>query len=121
MRDLHIAYRGGDEASGGVFVVETVAPKGYELESHRHKHAHTSVLVSGIADVTVDGKRTRYEGYNLITIPAGSVHSVAAITPIIWLCLWAADKAPREEVEESLKLAPSRSACGSCPGGCEPV
>ena len=117
-----ISYRGGDEASGKVFVVETKAPAGWELASPRHRHAHTSVLVSGIADVTVEGVTTRLEGYNLVTVPADTVHSVAAVTPIIWLCLWAADMAPREEVEESLKLSgPRNSACGNCPGGCEPV
>ena len=119
--DLDISFHGGDEAAGGVFVVQTKAPAGYELESHRHKHAHTSVLVSGAANVTIDGATKRYEGYNLVTIPAGSVHTVVAITPIIWLCLWASDLAPREEVKDSLKLMPSRSACGNCPGGCEPV
>lgn len=120
----HIAYRGGDEASGGVFVVETIAPAGWELESHRHRHAHTSVLVSGVADVTIDGVTQRLEGYQLVTVPAGTVHKVVAVTPIVWLCLWAGLLAPRQEVEDSLRLFDNnqpRSACGNCPGGCEPA
>ncbi|URA07046.1 short tail fiber adhesin [Xanthomonas phage Elanor] len=113
-----ISYRGGDEASGNVVVVETIAPAGWELQSHRHKHAHTSVLVSGTADITIEGVTKRMTGYQLVTVPANSVHHVSAVTPIVWLCLWAGELAPREEIEGSLKLS---SACGNCPGGCEPA
>lgn len=119
--DLKIAYHGGDEASGRVFVVETRARAGWELGSHLHRHAHTSVLVSGVADVTVDGVRRRYEGYNLIVVPANTTHKVEAVTDIVWLCLWAADLAPRDEAERSLQLQPgSTTACAACPGGCVP-
>lgn len=117
--DLGIRYVGGDEEAGRVFIVETRAEAGWELGSHLHRHAHTSVLVSGAADVTVAGITRRYEGYNLITVPANTTHQVRAITDIVWLCLWAAELAPRDEVEQSLKLQ-RQSACGGCPGGCEP-
>lgn len=111
MREPSIRYIGGDEQAGEVFIVETHAPVGYELGSHLHKHAHTSVLVSGKADVTIAGVTRRYEGYNLVTVPANTTHTVKAITDIMWLCLWAGDLAPREEVEDSLKLFPGK-ACG---------
>ncbi len=89
---------------GGVFVVETTAAAGYLLKSHQHAHAHLSVLVSGTADVTVDGKTERMDGYKMITVPAHTRHTVMAVTDIVWLCLWADDVAPREQAEESLKL-----------------
>lgn len=44
---LGIQFHGGDEESGHVFAVETVAQAGYLLESHKHEHSHMSVLVSG--------------------------------------------------------------------------
>lgn len=90
--------------SGNVFVVETFAESGTKLSSHKHEHAHTSVLVSGSAEVEIDGETKRYEGYNLLTVPADTTHEVRAITDIIWLCVWDSDLAPRELAEESLKL-----------------
>jgi quercetin dioxygenase-like cupin family protein len=104
---MNIQFFGGDDDSGNVFAVETVAQKGYVLESHKHEHSHMSVLVSGTADVTVDGVTTRMTGYKLITIPKDTVHKVEAVTDIVWLCLWAGDVAPRELAEESLKLIPA--------------
>lgn len=89
---------------GGVFVVETTATAGYLLKSHQHDHAHLSVLVSGTADVTVDGKTDRVTGYRMLTVPAHTRHTVVAVTDIVWLCLWSDDVAPREQAQESLKL-----------------
>lgn len=108
MMELGIKFYGGDDVHGGVFVVETVAPAGMELGSHVHAHAHTSVLVSGVADVTIDGVTERYEGYRLLTVPAGVSHRVEAVTDIVWLCLWAGDLAPRLEAEQSLSLVDPR-------------
>lgn len=104
---MDIQFFGGDDQSGNVFVVETKAEAGYVLESHKHEHSHTSVLVSGTADVTVDGITTRMTGYKLITIPKDTVHKVQAVTDVVWLCLWSGDLAPRELAEESLKLIPA--------------
>ena len=104
---MEIKFHGGDEASGEVFIVETDADAGYMLGSHIHKHAHTSILVHGIADVTIDGVTRRYMGYNVLQIPAGTVHEVSAVTDIKWLCIWNCNLAPREEAIDSLKLLPN--------------
>tara|TARA_R110000868_G_scaffold199448_2_gene446099 strand:+ start:9467 stop:9781 length:315 start_codon:yes stop_codon:yes gene_type:complete len=101
---MNIQFHGGDDESGNVFAVETIAPAGYVLESHKHEHSHMSVLVSGTADVTIDGLTERVTGYKLLTIPKDTVHKVQAVTDVVWLCLWAGDIAPRELAEESLKL-----------------
>lgn len=101
---LGLQFFGGDPESGNVFIVETKAPAGMLLESHVHAHAHTSVLVSGTAEVEVDGVVTQETGYKLITIPANTQHRVQAVTDVIWLCLWSADTAPIEQAKESLKL-----------------
>jgi len=101
---LGIRFHGGDADSGDVFVVETIAPAGHVLESHQHTHSHVSVLVSGAADVTVDGKTERMTGYRLVTIPANTVHKVQAVTDIVWLCLWADSLAPKQQAMDSLKL-----------------
>lgn len=101
---IGIEFHGGDAESGEVFVVETRAEAGTVLESHQHAHAHTSVLVSGTADVTIDGKTERMFGYRIVTIPANTVHEVRAVTGVIWLCLWADHLAPKEQAMDSLKL-----------------
>jgi quercetin dioxygenase-like cupin family protein len=110
---MDIKFHGGDEESGNVFAVETVAEAGYLLESHKHSHSHMSVLVSGTADVTIDGKTERMTGYKLVTIPADTFHRVVAVTDIVWLCLWAGDIAPVEQAKESLKLIKNTDV--SCP------
>jgi quercetin dioxygenase-like cupin family protein len=104
---MNIQFFGGDDEAGNVFVVETSAEAGYTLESHKHEHSHTSVLVSGTADVTIDGVTARHTGYKLLTVPANTVHKVEAVTDVVWLCLWAGDVAPREQAIESLKLIPA--------------
>lgn len=100
-----IKFHGGDAESGDVFIVETVAQAGMLLESHQHEHSHSSVLVSGTADVTIDGKTERMSGYRMVSIPANTVHKVQAVSDIVWLCLWADSVAPKEQAMESLRLA----------------
>lgn len=101
---LGLQFYGGDEESGNVFAVETIASAGHVLQSHKHEHSHMSVLVSGIADVTIDGVKERMTGYKLVTIPKNTMHIVEAVTDIVWLCLWADHLAPKEQAVESLKL-----------------
>lgn len=104
---MEIEFHGGDAESGNVFAVQTRAEAGYMLESHVHEHSHMSVLVSGTADVTIAGKTERLTGYQLLTIPANTKHSVQAVTDVVWLCLWADAIAPKQQAAESLKLVPS--------------
>lgn len=92
------------EEAGNVFVVETKAEAGAKLTSHQHDHSHLSVLVSGKAEVEINGVTTIYEGYNLINVPKDVIHEVRALTDIIWLCIWDSDLAPRERAEQALKL-----------------
>lgn len=103
---MDIQFHGGDAESGNVFAVQTRAEAGHLLESHVHAHSHMSVLVSGEADVTIDGKTERMAGYRLLTVPANTHHSVRAVTDVVWLCLWADHLAPKALAEESLKLVP---------------
>jgi len=101
---MDLQFFGGDEESGSVFIVETKIDAGMFINSHEHKHAHSSVLVSGTADVTIDGITTRMTGYKLVTIPKDTTHRVEAITNVIWLCLWAEDEVSKKEAKEALEL-----------------
>jgi quercetin dioxygenase-like cupin family protein len=109
---MDLQFFGGDEDSGRVFVVETKIDAGYLIESHKHRHAHTSILVSGTADVTIDGVTTRMTGYKLVTIPKDTTHSIAAVTDVIWLCLWADDEVSNEEAKEALELVKNFNELG---------
>ena len=99
-----IEFHGGDAESGDVFMVETHCPEGYKLDQHAHDKPHLSYLASGMARVEVDGVGRVYVGPCVLTIAAHKVHSVTAITPITWLCLWATDDDMQEAAKDSLKL-----------------
>lgn len=99
-----IAFYGGDDESGEVFMVETKLKRGQYVGQHAHKHAHLSYLVSGEAMVTVEGISTYHVGPKAITIAAEKQHSVAAVTDIVWLCLWADHLAPKQEAFEAIEL-----------------
>lgn len=91
-----------------VFAVETRAPAGYELVQHAHDHDHLSFLASGTADVVIDGEAQTHVGPCMLTIRAHRQHSVRAITPIVWLCLWGSGFGMQEEARASLKLMEGR-------------
>jgi quercetin dioxygenase-like cupin family protein len=100
---MELNFYGGDD-SGKVFVVENKVDAGYMIESHKHRHSHTSVLVSGTADVTIDGKTERMSGYKIVTVPSNTTHTIVAITDVIWLCLWADDEVCKQEAKQALEL-----------------
>ena len=99
-----IQFHGGDDASGNVFMVETKAAAGTVLGQHAHDHAHLSYLVSGSATVVVDGRPVPVTGPCPFVVAAGKVHSVTAVTDIVWLCLWDAELGMQEEAKASLEL-----------------
>jgi quercetin dioxygenase-like cupin family protein len=102
---------------GGVYVVETFAPAGSELQSHRHHHDHVSALVSGHANLFIDGECRPMRAYESLVIPAGVAHKVVAITDIMWQCIWSQAVAPRKEMNAFMQ----EMGCAACPGGCEPA
>ena len=99
-----IYFHGGDVDSGDVFMVETKAPAGTKLGQHAHEHAHLSYLASGRADVDVDGRCVSLHGPCPFVVAAGKIHSVTAVTDIVWLCLWDAKLGMQEEAKASLEL-----------------
>lgn len=75
---------------------------GTYLEQHKHKHDHLSVLVSGDADVTVDGETKSYRGFNVINIAAYKAHGVYAKTDCIWLCVWGISEKDVNKIDDGL-------------------
>lgn len=105
MKAATINFHGGDEQSGDVFMVETKAKAGYRLTQHVHDHAHLSYLASGKALVDVDGEITELQGPCPFVVAANKLHSVEALTDIVWLCLWDAKHgADQSEALEKLTI-----------------
>ena len=76
---------------GGVYAKATAIPAGVELTQHRHKFDHLSILARGTARVTVDGREGLLVGPACITIKAGQVHKVQALTDVVWYCVHATE------------------------------
>jgi quercetin dioxygenase-like cupin family protein len=87
---------------GGVVVREYKIAKGSYLRSHAHPHDHLSVLLSGEAILTVDGKSKTLKGPCMVEIKGGIEHMLTAVTDCAWDCLWSlehADEAVMRGVE----------------------
>lgn len=76
---------------GGVYVKETFFDAGERGEKHVHDFEHLSTLVSGVVRLRVDQAVQVLTGPKVITIQAGKVHEVTAITPAIWHCTHATE------------------------------
>lgn len=96
--DLSIKHHFGDKE----YIKETNIPAGTELEQHKHKHGHLSVLVSGIASVTVDGETVTYDGYSTVLIAGGKQHKVFAHSDCIWLCVWGTEEKDISKIDDGL-------------------
>lgn len=99
-----ITFHGGEKEDGDVFIVQTRAPAGYQLTQHAHEHGHMAYLVSGVAVVEVDGVEITHMAPHAISIPAGRVHCVTALTDMVWLCIWRADLGMQDAAYKSLEL-----------------
>lgn len=87
-----------------VFVVETRSDKGWKLDQHIHEHDHLAYLASGICDVEENGIHRNVVGPTMLIVKANTPHSITALTPIIWLCLWGTDFGVQEEAKQSLMI-----------------
>lgn len=74
--------------SGNGYAKVYSAPAGLVIDSHRHKIGHDSHLLTGIADVTVCGVKTRHQAPAVLHIEAGEVHKIETVTDVLWACVW---------------------------------
>lgn len=81
---------------------ETEIPAGTSLAQHAHDHDHLSYLARGRVLLTVDGLSRELAGPVGLTIEAGKVHEVHALTDAVWLCIWATECTDPERVDEAL-------------------
>ena len=83
-------------------MVEARIPAGISLPQHAHDHDHLSLLSSGTADVTVNGVTTRHHGGDVLTIKAGLVHTVVAVTDVVWFCIWGVTAHCQDDLESKV-------------------
>jgi quercetin dioxygenase-like cupin family protein len=98
MVDLQIEHH----FSGREYARKMVLPAGHKADTHRHNFDHLSILASGIARVTVDGETTLHIGPECLTIRAGAVHYIEAVTGIVWYCIHATDETDPARIDHEL-------------------
>jgi hypothetical protein len=84
---------------GGIYTKECHLPVGFTFAQHRHTFDHQSVLVSGTADIEVDGVVTEVTGPAILNIEARKIHSVTPKTPVVWLCQHVTDCTDPEDID----------------------
>lgn len=89
-----------------IFVKEACFAAGDQIVQHRHHYDHLAYLVSGRAEVIVDGERFEIAGPVGFTIEANKHHGVKALTDVVWLCIHSVAKAEGETPDDiDLKIA----------------
>lgn len=87
---------------GGLYAKEVRIPAGIKLVGHKHTFDHLSALMQGCVVLEVDGRRTLHDAPLLITIAAGRVHEVTAITDVVWACLHATNETNPDSIDGTL-------------------
>jgi quercetin dioxygenase-like cupin family protein len=73
--------------AGQTYLGEYRIPAGIFLEKHKHCFDHLSYLASGNAVLEIDGESQEIEAPSCVTVEAGKLHKVTAITDTVWLCI----------------------------------
>ncbi len=96
--DLHIVHHFYD----GVYMKEMRLPEGHAAEKHVHDFTHQSVLLSGRAHLIVDADTFDLEGPVCITIDAGKVHTIIALSDCEWYCIHETDITDPDQINHTL-------------------
>lgn len=88
--------------SGREYAKQMTLPAGHYAETHEHEYDHLSILASGTVRVIIDGIATEHIGPDCITIRAGQMHRIEAITDAVWFCVHATDETDPERVDTVL-------------------
>lgn len=75
----------------GLYAKEMRVPAGAMVGKHMHNFDHFSMLAQGSAVVDVDGACVTVHAPALLTIKAGRLHVITALTEVVWHCIHATD------------------------------
>lgn len=101
LADIHVEHHFG----GGVYAKATLIPAGVELTQHRHKFDHLSILARGRVRLVADGVEQHLFGPACVTLKAGTVHRVQALTDALWYCVHATECTDPAQVDHELVAA----------------
>lgn len=85
MIDLQIKHH----FSGREYAKQMTLPARHYAETHSHNFDHLSILARGTVIVTIDGAEETHVGPACLTIRAGQVHRIEALTDSVWFCVHA--------------------------------
>lgn len=88
--------------ASGLYAKEMRVPAGAQIGKHRHDFDHFSALMQGSAALDVDGVRTVHQAPALLTIEAGKLHVITAITDVVWQCIHATDETDADKIDAAL-------------------
>lgn len=88
--------------ASGIYIKEMVVPAGAMIGKHLHDFDHFSSLVNGSALVEIDGVSTELHAPSLLTIAAGRLHVITALTDVVWHCIHATDETDAEKIDAAL-------------------
>lgn len=88
--------------AGGVYAKQTTFRAGERACKHTHDFDHLSVLVSGVVRLRKNEESQRLTGPAMVTVTAGDVHEVEAVTDAVWLCIHATDCTDPAMVDEKI-------------------
>jgi quercetin dioxygenase-like cupin family protein len=91
---------------------------GAELPYHRHPFSEVVTLVSGQADVLVEGRRYRLLPHDALHLPANTAHLVRNVSPdlpAVLLSAFASDTPTREAVADTFAVVDRSETDADCP------
>jgi quercetin dioxygenase-like cupin family protein len=74
---------------GAIYAKQVLIRSGETFLQHSHTHAHTSILASGRAKITVNGITEERTGPGVLLIHGSEPHSIEAVTDCVWFCIHA--------------------------------
>jgi len=87
----------------GLYSKEMRVPAGVQIGKHVHDYDHFSALMSGRALIEVDGEQFVHEAPALLTIKAGKLHVIFALTDVVWHCIHHTDETDPDKIDSVLK------------------
>lgn len=86
----------------GVYAKETHILRGTELAQHVHPYDHLSALLKGAVIVVAGDEPEYHEAPCILTIKAGIMHTVIALSDVVWACIHKTDETDPDKVDHAI-------------------
>lgn len=89
----------GQEQGRGIYAKELHIPAGYRILSHAHPYDHLSILARGVIEWTAGEAQQTLMGPCAISVEAGVVHALCALTDVVWFCVHPTEETDAEAID----------------------